>query len=486
MSWDFSLPWWLFIVDWAIRLSTALLIIMRRRPVTASLAWLVVVLFVPVIGLLLYVLVGESTLGRRRAARHEKLTKNLDQKAVGLWRHRHQDCDTSEATFGPIARYGTAMSGLPPLRSNRLTLMADNQAMLASLERDIDAAKHHVHLLFYIWSPDSGVEAIATALERAARRGVQCRVLVDSVGGRPFFRSAMCRKMREAGVQVVESLPVRLWRLPFARVDLRNHRKIAVFDGRVAYCGSQNMCDTSFRSNRWRKTGEWIDASVRVEGPAAQALAVTFLRDWQLDSDEDLTDVEPFLPDVSPDPDHDCIVQVVPSGPGPTPFAIHQALLTLVYSAREELLMCTPYFVPDESMLEALRAAAARGVDVTIVMPRVSDSPLVASASRSHYLDLLEAGVKIYLYEGGLLHAKTLTVDRHTGVIGSTNIDQRSFFLNFEITLFVYDDDFASVLRFKQTGYLQDSERVHLDEWRKRTWAETLRDNAAQLLGPLL
>lgn len=479
-------PLWLLIIDWALRLVVAAMLVLRRRPVTASLAWLVVILFVPVFGLFFYLLIGESRLGSRRARRYERLTKGLEGEALRLWTQRGMITQDVEQPFSHIAEFGTAVGGMPPLRGNRLSILKDNAEVLAGLVSDIDAARDHVHMLFYIWMADQGGQLVADALIRARQRGVSVRVLVDGVGSRGFLRSRQCDQMRAEGVQVVEALPARLWRLPLARVDLRNHRKIAVFDGRIAYCGSQNIHDKTFRASRWRDTGEWIDATVRVEGPAAQALAVTFLRDWQLDSDEDISQVAPFLPALHIDPDSDCIAQVIPSGPGPTPMAIHQALLTTIYSAREEIIMTTPYFVPDEAMLEALRAASTRGVRVVLVVPAMSDSPLVAAAARSHYLDLLEAGVQIWQYFGGVLHAKTVTMDRRIALIGSTNMDQRSFFLNFEVTLFVYDDDFASILRFLQTDYLSKSKRIFLDEWRKRSLLEVFRDNSAQLLGPLL
>lgn len=479
-------PFWLLVIDWTLRLAGAIHLIWRRRPVTTTLAWLVVILFVPVFGLLLYAIVGESRFGLRRARRHERLTKHLETEALRSWVAQKLTTEPQDIPFGHIAQYGTAISGTPPLRGNRLALLADNMQFIAALKAEIDAAQNHIHLLFYIWTQDSGGRLIGEALIAAAKRGVSVRVLVDGIGSRAFLKSELCREMTGGGVRVVEALPVRLWRLPFKRLDLRNHRKIAVFDGRVAYCGSQNIHDTSFRSRAWRKTGQWIDASVRVEGPAAQSLAVTFLRDWQLDSEEDILHIDAYLPKLSIGDDAESIVQVIPSGPGPTPMAIHQALLTTIYSAQKELVMTTPYFVPDEAMLEALCAAAVRGVRVVLVVPEISDSPLVAAAARSHYLDMLESGIEIWQYRGGVLHSKTVTMDGAVGLIGSTNMDQRSFFLNFEVTLFAYDADFATVLRSQQMDYLSKSMQVHLDAWRKRPPLDILKDNAAQLLGPLL
>jgi cardiolipin synthase A/B len=475
------------VIDAVVRLIVAIAVIYRRRPVPVTLAWLLLLAFLPIISTFVYLLVGENRLGSRRAARYEGINRRIAEGGVALWHHKHTPTPETSDGFDHIARFGTAVAGLPPLRGNTMTLIPDNDTMLEGLIRDIDSAQHHVHLLYYIWTLDSGGERVAEATIRAAQRGVQCRVLVDGVGGWGLIGSALWNRMLAAGVQCVEALPVNVFRRPFSRLDLRNHRKIAVFDGRIAYCGSQNIHDTTFRAKKWRDTGQWIDASVRVEGPAAQALGLTFLKDWQLDSEENLSKrLGEFLPPLTIGPDADCVVQVIPSGPGPTPTAIHQAFLTLIYSAREELVMATPYFVPDEATLAALIAAASRGVRVTLVMPKVSDSMIVAAASRSHYLDLLEAGVNIHHYTKGLLHAKTLTIDRKVGLIGSANFDSRSFFLNFEITLLAYDQDFASRLRHMQLEYLRSSYEVHLPEWRKRAAWQTMLDNMAQLMGPLL
>jgi cardiolipin synthase len=489
---DFSaIPLWIIAIDLIIRISVAARIIYTRRPVTVSLMWLVVLAFIPFFGAFLYFLIGESRLGSRRLRRYLQLSQELDARAGTLWKHQQHDMQEDgddPALWAPVARFGTAVSGLPPLKGNNLTLLGDVHGMISSLIKDIDNATSHIHLLYYIWQKDNPgpVEDLIEALLRAADRGVECRVLVDAVGAKHFLRGSHVGRLRDGGVRVVEALPVGITRMFLERIDLRNHRKIAIIDGKIAYCGSHNMTDAAFRVGWIWKSGLYIDATVRIAGPAAGALAVVFLHDWLLDSDERFDDLAKYIPDTRKQRGHTSAVQIIPSGPGPAPDAIHQALLTTVYLAREELLMTTPYFVPDEALSKALQSAARRGVDVTLVMPSESDSWIVAAASRSHYADLLDAGVKIRHYRGGLLHSKTITVDRKFGLIGSTNFDARSFWLNFEVTVFVYDDDFASEMRFMQTSYLSDSYEIHLDEWRKRPHWHVFRDNAAQLLGPLL
>ncbi|HMN40315.1 MAG TPA: cardiolipin synthase [Phycisphaerales bacterium] len=493
-------------IEWLARLGLAVHVILRRRAVATSLAWLAIILFVPILGMLVYFMVGGSSLGTRRARRYKKVTERLRRLAAEIMETRRPKVSPVAPELEPIARFGTAMTGLPPLPGNTLRLFGDNAAMLGSLRADIDAATHHIHMCYYIWMPDRSGAIIAEALAAAVGRGVIVRVLVDGAGSHAFLRHQQSAAMRAAGIQVVEALPVSVLRLPFARIDLRNHRKIAVFDGRVGYCGSQNIHDVEYSSPRWAKAigtggsgsgssgrGRWIDATVRVEGPAAQALAATFLRDWKLDSEEPFEDLGPYLPeprfelrDVDGNTSAGAAVQVVASGPGPTPQAIHQALLTALYAARKEIVMTTPYFVPDASLLEAITAAATRGVRVVMVLPDVSDAPIVAAAGRAHYEDLLDAGVELHEYLGGLLHSKVITVDSKMGVVGSANMDQRSFFLNFEATMFVYDAAFAGELVALQRAYLKTSRRVSAEEWSQRSVWARLRDNSARLMGPLL
>lgn len=484
---DFS--WYAVLVggiEWLVRLALVAVVVMRRRPMPTTLAWVTVLLLVPVMGPLLYLLIGENRLGSRRIRRYRELTEGMEQQAVKLWKHRHHDWTGENAAYQHIWQLATNQTGLPPLEGNSVRLIASSDQFLSSLVADIDQAHSHCHLLFYIYTTTPKCWAVGEALMRAARRGVACRLLVDAVGSKPFLKSEYVKRLRRAGVQVVAALPVSAVRVLLSRIDLRNHRKIVVIDGKTAYAGSQNLTDETFRAGWNRRVGPWIDAMVRVQGPAAQALSVVFLQDWQSDSEEEVGDIAPFLPEIPRAGTTGSVIQVLPSGPGATPESILQVFVTTLFAAREELIISTPYFVPDEATRRALQAAALRGVAVTLVMPRQVNSPLLAAASRSQWESLLEAGVRIRLYEGGLLHSKTLTVDRKIALIGSANLDQRSFWLNFEVTLIHYDDDFASELRFLQTSYIEQSEEVHLDEWRARPRLQVLLDNSAQLFGPLL
>ncbi|MEM6457869.1 MAG: cardiolipin synthase [Planctomycetota bacterium] len=483
--------------DWLIRVGLSVRVVMRRTSVGVSLSWLTVVLLLPFVGAAIYLVVGENRLGRRRARRTVVL-----HNAYAGWRSRLRDRPGPDwsalpAAVAAVHRHAASLSGLPALAGNDLRLIADSHEALGALAEDIDRAEHRCHLEFYIWFEGGEVQRVVGALCRAAERGVACRVLVDAVGSKKFLDGGDdLKKLRDAGVEVVASLPAGLVRAVFRRLDLRNHRKLAVIDGRVAYTGSLNMIDPKVYKHE-AGVGAWIDAMVRVEGPAVEALAVIFLEDWQLETGEDLGQLDRdsllrrSLPSAD-DPDEvepappTAGVQAVPSGPSLRPEAIHHVLIAAIYAAQKTVTITTPYFVPDEALLIALTSAAARGVDTLIILPEQNDSVLVRHASNACLGDLLAAGVKVARFRGGLLHTKSVTVDEHLSLFGTVNLDMRSFYLNFELTLLVYDRSFTRRLSSLQQSYVMNTTMVDLKAWRNRPYRRRLADNAARLLGPLL
>jgi cardiolipin synthase len=319
------------------------------------------------------------------------------------------------------------------------------------------------------------------------------------MGSKPFLAGEQVGRLRSAGVRFTTALPTGLLRTLFARADLRNHRKIVVIDDRIAYTGSQNLVDPRFFKQD-SGVGQWVDAMARITGPAAASLDGAFRLDWSVETGVafEPPPVHEFARRPVHQPAHEparqraapappgALVQVVPSGPGRRPEAIHQLLLTAIYSARHELVMTSPYFVPDVSMLTALLSAAARGVAVTLIVPARNDSLLVRHASAATYDDLVSAGARIALFNGGLLHTTSLTIDGETSVFGSVNLDMRSLWLNFEISLLVYDRDFTARLCALQDTYLSDSDLLDLDTWRRRPAWRRLAEDTCRLLGPLL
>ncbi|MFI5401446.1 MAG: cardiolipin synthase [Planctomycetota bacterium] len=466
----------------AIFCGLGLRVVWRRRPVGVTIAWLGVIVLAPFLGAACYFLFGESRLGNKTERRMKELLP-----AYRAWLATPREAKADWAGLPPepkeIHELGVRTVGIPALCGNRLVLHGDSIEAFRSIVADIDAARESVHMEFYIWEPGGAADEVAAALLRAAKRGVSCRVLLDSIGSADFLGSHVAREFRESSVRLVEALPVSLARSFVVRADHRTHRKIIVIDCAIGYTGSLNIVDPrEFKLSAG--VGHWIDAMVRVEGPAVEGLAIAFLGDWELATDEGLEEMGRTVR--MPPRVGGANVQVVPSGPGFAQEAIHKLILTAIYAARKELVLTTPYFVPSDALLIALVSAAERGVDVTIVLPARNDSWLVHYASHATFEDLLAAGVKLFAFEKGLLHTKSITVDGHTSVFGSVNLDMRSFYLNFEISLFVYDRAFTGNLRELQRGYVDGARRIDAAEWSRRPLKVRLVENVVRLAGPLL
>ncbi|MBN2376189.1 MAG: cardiolipin synthase, partial [Sedimentisphaerales bacterium] len=352
------------------------------------------------------------------------------------------------------------------------------EEVVESLVRDIDEAQEHVHLLFYIIADDETGRKVAEALMRAAKRGVKCRVLADAVGSRGMF-GGLGERMRQVGVEVREALPVGLFRRRMARIDLRNHRKVAVIDGRIGYAGSQNIVDASYG----RKDMLWHDLMVRLRGPVVLELQAVFVGDWYFEAEQVLEDDEVF-----PEPEvaGKVSAQTLPSGPNYPTENYQRMVVAALYAAAERVVITTPYFVPDESFMQAMETAVLRGVEVELILPRKSDMVLVNAASRAYFDDLLEAGVRIFLYDDGLLHAKTMSIDDKIAFIGSGNFDIRSFELNFEVNLLFYGSEVTGQLKALQQEYLSRSVKVTQHRWSTRPMMQKVVQNVAKLLSPLL
>ncbi len=476
----------IFIVDLAIRIGLSLRVIMQKRSPSVSLAWLVVVLLLPFAGAIMYLLFGETRLGERRAS---KLIANdpllvqwmqsfCDRVQVD-WQHVNPECI-------PIDQQIRTTTGIPTVPDNDLDLIDSAERFFALLLEDIRQATSSCFLEFYIWEEGGRADEVIEELIAARKRGVTCRLLLDSIGSKPFLAGPQARKMRENGIEIIEALPAGIFRILFVRIDLRNHRKLVVIDGAIAYSGSQNLVDPKFFKQD-QEVGEWIDTMVRVRGPVVEVMATSFAYDWMLESPRGQEDVYAAA-DIKPvAPYGNAPVQVVPSGPGLVEEnTLHNLLLTTIYAARQEIIITTPYFVPDNAILAALTSAAHRGVKVTLIVPEKNDSTLVHYASRARYDSLTKAGVKVMGFSGGLLHAKTITVDSDFCLFGSVNLDMRSFWLNFEMTLFIYEKEFTCRIRDLQQGFLQSARELNCEVFTRRSFLERLKENAALLAGPLL
>jgi cardiolipin synthase len=338
---------------------------------------------------------------------------------------------------------------------------------------------------FYIWNEGGTADEVLEAVIRAAQRGVSCRLLVDAFGAQPWWKGKQPRQLRDAGVEVRAALPVGLLRTFVGRPDLRLHRKIVVVDGEVAWTGSMNLVDPRL-FKQGANVGQWVDAMVRVEGAVVAPLAATLIGDWTLETGEPIHDLieQAGLHLVKSQGPAD--MQVIPSGPGETGDGLLQMLLALINAAREELVITTPYLVPDDSIIFALRGAAGRGVKVSLIVPQKVDSFLTRYASRSYYDELLDVGVEIHLYRDGLLHTKSITADGTMSMFGTVNLDMRSLWLDYEVALFVYEPEFTKELRALQQTYINRSDRLDPTVWVSRSFGQRFLENALRLASPLL
>jgi cardiolipin synthase len=469
----------------AIQLGIGVRVVMRKRPTGETLAWIMIVFTLPVIGFMMYLFIGELRLGRRRARRFIELTQPIKRWLATIPERAEADWSQLDEVYEPLANLCERTVGVPALVGNQIELISQWQEVFNRLLADINAASSTCHLEFYIWNNGGEADRVADALIRAVARGVSCRVLIDDLGSDRFLRSDTAARMRAAGVEVVGALPGGLLRLPFVRFDLRLHRKIVVIDGRIAYTGSLNLVDPRY-FKRDAGVGQWIDAMVRIEGPAVEALQITFLADWYVETEDSIEELQQSG-DARPQPRRgDCALQVLPSGPGLAGNAVEHVLLQAVYAARTELVLTTPYFLPSEALSMALVAAARRGVKVILVIPKRVDSALVRYASGTFITELLQAGVRIAHFQGGLLHTKSVSVDGLYSLFGSVNLDPRSLRLNFEILLAIYDSALTEQLRALQQQYLDDSQLLDLAAHLARPWPQQALENFARLLGPLL
>jgi cardiolipin synthase len=483
-SWQFW-TWVIVIAHAGIQLALAFRVIMKKRQPGETLAWIMVLFILPIIGPITYLIFGERWLGKRRERRRIDLMPPVKRWLATIPERRLVDWSRMDEDFEAIAQVGERTVGVPAVGGNRIELLEQWFDVFERIIFDIDAAQTTCHFEFYIWETGGIADHVVEALIRAAERGVTCRVLVDAMGSRGFLRSDLVRRLRAAGAHVKDALPGGLWRLFLVRFDLRQHRKVIVIDGRIAYTGSLNMADPRL-FKRDAGVGQWIDAMARIEGPAVEALAIGFLADWYVETDDALETLQ-TSGDANPQPSvGDVTVQVMPTGPELPRNAVEHVLLTAVYSAREELVLTTPYFVPSEALSLALVAAARRGVKVILILPARVDSKLVSLASGAFQGELLEAGVRIAAFHDGLLHTKSVTVDGTHSLFGSVNLDPRSFRLNFEILLAIFDRTFTGQLRELQQQYIDRSKLLDLEQYRRRPKARQTAENFARLLGPLL
>jgi cardiolipin synthase A/B len=471
------------LIDFLIRIFAVVLVPKNRRPTTAA-AWLLAIFFLPYIGALLFVLLGSSKLPRRRRDKQQEINRFILEATSGIG--QAMSTDTAPTWFASASTLNRRLGAMPLIAGNAASVFSNYQRSVQEMADAVDGAKSFVHAQFYILSLDSTTAPFFDALEAAVQRGVTVRVMFDHIASLriPGYRRTK-RRLTAAGVRWELLLPIQPLRGRYQRPDLRNHRKVLVVDGRIGFMGSQNMIDRSYNKRANRRRGlRWQDLMVRLEGPVVAELNAVFISDWFSETDELLEREGNSRVDPVGDQGLEC--QIVPSGPGFETENNLRLFNALIYAAEERLILTSPYFVPDDSMLYAVTTAAQRGVAVELFVSEIGDQALVFHAQRSYYEELLKAGVVIWLYnKPTILHAKHFTIDDDVSIIGSSNIDMRSFSLNMEVSLMVRGRPFVSELRQVQEGYRRASRRLTLEEWQRRSLPAAVLDNVARLTAAL-
>lgn len=485
MAWQDSTLYVVFsaAIYFSLSLLTSLRVIIKRKPIGVSLAWLFLINALPLLGMLGYFIFGELHLGKKRQQRREQIGGKFKDWLSSEPIENRQSKECISPGVRSMQAFVESYTCMPMLKGNKLSLLSATDNILIELAQKIDQAQTHCYLLFYICNEGGLVDNLLAALIRAAARGVECKLLLDSVGSHDFFKSDMPSIMRQAGVEVVEALPVGAFRILLQRQDLRMHRKLVCIDDDVAYTGSMNLVDPNCVKKQ-RELGQWVDIMLRCEGPIVQLMQGLFIWDWYLETSQKMVFPLSKMRCFPVAGTHNA--QLVPSGPEFGKASIHPVLLTAIYEAKFSLLLTSPYFVPDESLLVALEVAALRGVEVKIILPAKSDSFMAEYASRAFFDELLTAGVKIYKFHGGLLHSKSIVIDEKIALLGTVNLDQRSFWLNFEMTMLIDDHEVAAELLTVQMHYLLASEQLLLSQWQKRSYPKKLLESILYLFSPLL
>ncbi len=467
-----------YLVDFIIRLCLLIYIPKNRKP-TAAMAWLLLIFIIPLFGTIFFFIIGSTKLSKSRRMRQEKINHLLVQYTDALAASGY--VATVPAPHDIQARLAEGLTALAPTKGNHISVISGYDEIIAETIKKVRRAQHYVYVEFYILALDTTTEPFFEALEAAVARGVTVRVLFDAWGSKkfPHYR-AMMRRLSKAGIEWHKILPVSFNPKKYNRIDLRNHRKILVIDNTDAYIGSFNMIDKTYHR---KDSISYIELVAHLEGPSVNQAAAVFASDWYLETGHLLPH---FIHSTLPAKAGDSVVQLVPSGSNYRYENNLRVFNSLIQSARKSVIITNPYLVPDESLLGALISAAQRGVRVSILNSDAMDQWMVGHAQRSYYEELLTAGVEILLYKKPqLVHEKFIAVDEEVGIIGSSNLDIRSFELNLECVVIAYDRKTAATLTRHHDTLAKNARKLTLTTWRKRGVWQSFLDSVARLSSAL-
>lgn len=483
-----TLPEWILVILGVIDLLLKIIALgwipHNRRP-SVALAWLLAIFLMPYAGLLLFLVIGSTRLPRKRMEKQAKMNDIIRENTPDDFSLGDEFHDLPEWVT-TTAKLNYQLGALPMVGGNDFDILTDNHESMERMARDVDRATDYVHFEFYIVATDEVSRVLLDSLLRAHERGVRVRILIDHVGslGYPGY-AELVRRFNASGIPWRRMLPIRPWRGEWQRPDLRNHRKILVVDGDTAYTGSQNIIRRSYNKRKNIRRGlEWKDLMIRCSGAVVSELNAVFVSDWYSETDDLLLDE---ATEVLTDVEGPVYAQVVPSGPGFETENNLRLFNHLIYNANRRVVISSPYFVPDESLLHALTTEAQSGVDVEIFVGETSDHFIAQHAQNSYYSELAEAGVKIYRYSSPtVLHAKFVLVDDLISVIGSSNMDERSFALDLEVSVMIVDVPFHDRMEVVVEEFKRSSTLLDLEAWNKRPLRQKYVENICRLTSGLL
>ncbi|WP_195940676.1 cardiolipin synthase [Romboutsia sp. 1001713B170131_170501_G6] len=471
-------------------------IILENRDPARTVTWLLIFILLPGIGLVIYAILGRNIRKRKlfktqqlaSSIREDKVFENLE-RIEEIANIEQSTINTNQLLNENIEDYSKKRvinlllntGKLPFTTNNKISVYIDGNQKFKNLLEDIKNAKEHIHLEYFIIKDSEIGRKLKELLIKKSNEGVKIRILYDDVGcWRFWFNRKFFNEMKRNGIEIVAFLPAK-FPMMGGKLNYRNHRKLAIIDGKIGYTGGLNIGDEYMGKNK--KFGYWRDTHIKIEGTSVYMLQTIFLTDWYYTTKEIISE-EKYFP--SPKKCGQSMVQIIASGPDSDWESIHYAYFCAICQAKKSIYIETPYFIPDESLLIALKSAALSGVDVRIVFPKIADHKIVNNASYSYFDDILKSGGKVYLYTKGFIHSKIMIIDDKIASTGSANMDLRSFMLNFEINAFIYDKEIVERMSKDFFEDLKNSEELTLDEFSKRKLGKKVRESIARLFSPIL
>lgn len=459
-----------FFLYWILIFFIVIKIILKRRSFFFLLSWLFIIYLISFFGIFAYLFYENLYLDKKKILKIKKTRRFFFVFLENFKRFKNLFCERNNYISEDLFKFCKNKQGIGGIYCNNIRIIDVYEIFFNSIIKDINSASHSIEMVFYVWKPGGFVNKVIDALINASKKGVRCRVLIDSFGSWSFFHTNYPKKMRLAGIELVESLKINFFCLFLRRrIDVRQHKKMIVIDNSISYIGSMNMIDPFFFK---KNTIGIVDIIIRIKGPVSVFLSMVHSFYWNIETNQNTfpivlrDNIKKFKHNVN-----SAVLQVIVSKPIFSKELIKQSIIISIFSARERLIFTTPYFVPSDDLIQAICTVAIKGVKVFIIIPDKNNSFLVHWASRVFFSKLLKSGVKIYRFKGGFLHTKSILVDNELSFIGSVNLDFRSFFLNFEIIIAIDNEDFNKNLTFIQYNYISNSTILLLKDWKKRpTW----------------